>query len=52
MAGAKRGLNVLISIKKGSEYKVVINEVVELAKRYSTERSHSFINGFLAGLVK
>ena len=37
---------------EGSEYKVVINEVVELAKRYSTERSHSFINGFLAGLVK
>ena len=37
---------------KGSEYKVVINEVVELAKKYSTERSPSFINGFLAGLVK
>ena len=36
----------------GSEYKIVINEVVELAKKYSTERSPSFINGFLAGLIK
>jgi len=37
---------------KGSEYKIVINEVVNLAKKYSTDRSPSFINGFLAGLVK
>lgn len=37
---------------EGSEYKVVINEVVNLAKKYSTDRSPSFINGFLAGLVK
>lgn len=37
---------------KGSEYKIVINEVVNLAKRYSTDRSPSFINGFLAGLIK
>ena len=37
---------------EGSEYKVVINEVVNLAKKYSTDRSHTFINGFLAGLVK
>ncbi|MBO5909883.1 MAG: transcription antitermination protein NusB [Clostridia bacterium] len=37
---------------EGSEYKVVINEVVELAKRYSTDNSPKFINGFLAGLVK
>lgn len=36
----------------GSEYKVVINEVVELAKRYSTDNSPKFINGFLAGLIK
>lgn len=35
-----------------SEYKVVINEVVNLAKKYSTDRSPKFINGFLAGLVK
>ncbi|MBE7076801.1 MAG: transcription antitermination factor NusB [Clostridiales bacterium] len=31
---------------------VVINEAVELAKKYSTEKSPKFINGFLAGLVK
>ena len=37
---------------EGSSYKVVINEVVELAKRYSTDNSPKFINGFLAGLVK
>lgn len=37
---------------QGSEYKVVINEVVNMAKKYSTERSPKFINGFLAGLVK
>ena len=37
---------------ENSEYKVVINEVVELAKKYSTEKSPKFINGFLAGLVK
>ena len=37
---------------QGSEYKVVINEVVELAKRYSTDNSPKFINGFLAGLIK
>lgn len=36
----------------GSEYKVVINEVVNLAKKYSTDNSPKFINGFLAGLVK
>lgn len=33
-------------------FKVVINEVVELAKRYGEETSHSFINGILASIVK
>ena len=33
-------------------YKVVINEVVELAKTYGEETSHSFINGILASVVK
>jgi N utilization substance protein B len=37
---------------ENSEFKVVINEVVNLAKKYSTDKSHKFINGFLAGLVK
>lgn len=32
-------------------YKVVINETVELAKKYSTDKSAKFVNGFLANLV-
>lgn len=33
-------------------YKVVINEVVELAKKYGEETSKLFINGILASIVK
>ena len=33
-------------------YKVVINEVVELAKKYGEETSKVFINGVLASVVK
>lgn len=33
-------------------YKVVINEVVELAKKYGEENSPNFINGILASIVK
>lgn len=33
-------------------YKVVINEVVELAKKYGEETSQAFINGVLASNVK
>ena len=33
-------------------YKVVINEDVELAKKYGEEASASFINGVLASVVK
>lgn len=33
-------------------YKVVINEVVELAKKYGDENSPSFINGILANIIK
>jgi len=33
-------------------YKVVINEVVELAKRYGDDNSKSFVNGVLASVVK
>lgn len=33
-------------------YKVVINEVVELAKKYGDDNSKSFINGVLANIVK
>lgn len=31
---------------------VIINEAVELAKKYSTEKSPRFINGVLADIVK
>lgn len=32
-------------------YKVVINEVVELAKKYGDDNSKSFVNGVLASIV-
>lgn len=33
-------------------YKVAINEVIELAKKYADEQSPIFINGVLASVVK
>ncbi len=33
-------------------YKVVVNEVVELAKKYGDDSSPSFINGILANIIK
>lgn len=33
-------------------YKVVINEVVELSKKYGDDNSKSFVNGVLASVVK
>ena len=39
-------------LNKNVPYKVVINEVVELAKKYGEETSSSFINGVLATVVK
>lgn len=33
-------------------YKVVINEVVELAKQYGEKTSKAFVNGILASVVK
>lgn len=39
-------------IYKEIPYKVVINEVVELAKKYGEDNSRSFINGILASIVK
>ena len=33
-------------------FKVVINEVVELAKKYGDDTSPNFINGILASIVK
>lgn len=37
---------------KDIPYKVVINEVVELAKKYSDDTAPQFINGILASIVK
>lgn len=37
---------------KDLPYKVAINEVVELAKKYSDESAPVFINGILASVVK
>lgn len=39
-------------IYKEIPYKVVINEVVELAKKYGEDNSRVFINGILASIVK
>ena len=33
-------------------YKVVVNEVVEIANKYGDENSPSFINGILANIIK
>lgn len=37
---------------KSTPQNVVINEAVELAKKYSTEKSYSFVNGVLAKVIK
>lgn len=37
---------------KTNSVKVVVNEAVELAKKYSTDNSYSFINGVLANIIK
>lgn len=39
-------------IEKNIHYKIVVNEVVELAKKYSDDSSPSFINGILASIIK
>ena len=36
----------------GTPKEIVINEAVELAKKFSTEKSPRFINGFLAQIIK
>ena len=37
---------------KSTPKNVVINEAVELAKKYSTDKSYSFVNGVLAKVIK
>lgn len=41
-----------INYIKENPKQVVINEAVELAKKFSTEKSHKFINGVLADILK
>lgn len=43
---------VELKFVKETPKEVVINEAVELAKKYSTEKSPRFINGVLADIVK
>lgn len=45
-------LGVYEILYKKLPYKVVINEVVELAKKYGEDNSSVFINGVLASVVK
>lgn len=45
-------LSIYEIIYKNLPYKVAINEVVELAKKYGEDTSPSFINGILASIVK
>ena len=33
-------------------YKIVVNEVLELSKQFSTEKSSKFINGVLSAIIK
>lgn len=37
---------------QGTNYKVAINEAVELAKKYSSDNGYKFINGVLARVVE
>ena len=37
---------------KQSSLQIVANEAVELAKKYSTEKSYSFINAVIASIAK
>lgn len=39
-------------IEKNIPYKIIINEVVELAKKYAEDSSPSFINGVLASIIR
>ncbi len=41
-----------LNFLKENPKEVVINEAVELAKKYSTDKSPRFINGVLADIVK
>ena len=42
----------IIFMKDSIPYKVTCNEIIELAKVYSTDKSPAYINGILAGVIK
>lgn len=41
-----------LKFSNATPHKVVLNEAIELSKKYSTEKSFSFINGVLAKVLK
>jgi len=45
-------LSTIELMRKETPPKVIINEAIELAKKYSTENSGSFVNGILDKLAK
>ena len=45
-------ISIYEMLYKKIPYKVAINEVVELAKKYSDDTAPTFINGILASVVK
>lgn len=45
-------LSIYEMIYKQIPYKVAINEVIELAKKYGDDNAPNFINGVLASIVK
>lgn len=42
----------LMFAKEKVDSSIIINEAVELSKKYSTDKSYSFINGVLAKVIK
>ena len=50
--GNYTGLSPTLNYIKENPKEVVINEAVELAKKFSTEKSPKFINGVLADIFK
>lgn len=45
-------LGIYELIYTDTPYKVVVNEVVELAKKYGDDNSKGFVNGVLASIIK
>ena len=42
----------LIKEKESVGYNIVVNEAIEIAKKYGDEKTHEFINGVLANIIK